>query len=104
MPGLDDVVFNLEPLLSCPTEKIPLALAALSAAQAQLCARLLSASASARESASPGLVDAPELARQLDLPESWIRSRARSGRLPTVRAGRYYRFDVAAVRAAMVKS
>ena len=98
MPGLDDG-FDLKQLVSVPTEKIPIALAALAAAQSQLCARLMGV-APASESA-PGLIDAPELARRLSLPESWIRTQARTGGIPTVRAGRYYRFNEQAVAAAL---
>ena len=48
--------------------------------------------------AEPDLLTAGELAARLHLPESWVRSRARSGGIPTVRAGRYYRFNERAVR------
>jgi hypothetical protein len=45
---------------------------------------------------SPELIDADELARRLNLPVSWVRSHTRqrtSDEIPTVRFGRYCRFD-----------
>lgn len=99
VPGLDDGGFNLQQLVRLPTETISAIAAALTA---ELCTRLLRAGPVQGTVASePGLIDAPELAKRLSLPESWLRTRARSGRIPAVRAGRYYRFDERAVRAAI---
>jgi excisionase family DNA binding protein len=47
------------------------------------------------------LVTASELAQQLALPESWIRSEERGGRLPSIRAGRYVRFKLSEVEKAL---
>src|ERR1039458_7671537 len=44
-----------------------------------------------------GLIDARALAKQLCVPTSWIMERARSGAIPSVRVGRYVRFNLAAV-------
>lgn len=44
----------------------------------------------------PELIDSVELARRLNLPVSWVRSHTRqrtSDEIPTVRFGRYCRFD-----------
>jgi len=38
------------------------------------------------------LLDAPELARRLAVPESWVREQARLGNLPSFRLGHYVRF------------
>jgi hypothetical protein len=44
------------------------------------------------------LIDAPELARRLRVPESWVRNRTRARtpaaeRIPCVRLGKYLRFE-----------
>lgn len=39
-----------------------------------------------------GLLDAPELAKRLGVPESWVREQARLGNLPSFRLGHYVRF------------
>ncbi len=47
------------------------------------------------------LLTAPELAAYLCVPIPWCWSAARSGRIPAIRAGRYVRFDLQAVIAAL---
>ena len=47
------------------------------------------------------LVDAVELARRLNVAETWVRCAARSGRIPCVHAGVHLRFDPVAVVEAM---
>lgn len=39
------------------------------------------------------LLTASEVAEQLQVPRSWLYSAARSGAFPSVRVGRYVRFD-----------
>ncbi len=39
------------------------------------------------------LLTAEEVAEQLNLPKSWIYEQSRAGRFPTVRMGRYMRYD-----------
>ncbi|MGO9057630.1 MAG: helix-turn-helix domain-containing protein [Candidatus Binataceae bacterium] len=82
-------------------EQIPAALAQLAALQGVLSARLLGVRASPASSTSSDLVDAPELARRLNLHESWVRTAGRQGRIPVVQCGRYVRFRVADVEAAL---
>jgi hypothetical protein len=53
--------------------------------------------APATVSATAGLVDAAQAAAALNIPESWLRSQARQGKLPSVQAGKYVRFSVAAL-------
>lgn len=48
--------------------------------------------------AATQLVTATELARILGVPQSWVRQAARQGRVPSVRFGRYVRFDPVEVR------
>jgi excisionase family DNA binding protein len=50
-----------------------------------------------------GLVDAAQAAAALNIPESWLRSQARQGKLPFVRLGKYVRFDIADVEQALRK-
>jgi excisionase family DNA binding protein len=45
------------------------------------------------------LLDAHEVAEWLGVPESWVRESARSGAIPSVRLGRYVRFDLGDVEA-----
>ena len=45
----------------------------------------------------PELVTSGELARHLNLPESWVRTEERLGRLPSVRLGKYVRFRLSDV-------
>jgi hypothetical protein len=47
------------------------------------------------------LVDATEMARRLDVPVSWVRERARAGRIPARKLGHYLRFDPRAVADAL---
>jgi excisionase family DNA binding protein len=62
------------------------------------------APASVSGNAIPGLLSAKAVAAALSLPESWIREKERQGEIPSTRAGRYVRFDLAAVRAALAKT
>jgi excisionase family DNA binding protein len=43
----------------------------------------------------------PELARELRLPERWLRAEADAGRIPHLRAEHKYRFNRAAVERAL---
>ena len=48
---------------------------------------------------SERLLDAKEVAERLGVPETWVRESARSGAMPSVRLGRYVRFDLVDVEA-----
>lgn len=50
-------------------------------------------------SKNSGLVNAGALAAHLDVPESWVRTEERAGRIPSVRMGKYVRFSIAEVEA-----
>lgn len=50
---------------------------------------------------SDRLLPAPELAEYLAVPLTWVWSSARTGRIPCLRVGRYVRFDLDAVLAAL---
>ena len=45
----------------------------------------------------PNLMTAGELARHLNLPESWVRTEERLGRISSVRLGKYVRFKLSDV-------
>jgi excisionase family DNA binding protein len=47
------------------------------------------------------LLTARELAARLNLPESWVRSEQRAGRLPYLRLGKYIRFNWSEVEQAL---
>ena len=50
-----------------------------------------------------GLVAAGQLAKRLNLPESWIRNEERLGRIPSIRAGKYVRFSLSEVERALAE-
>ena len=78
-----------------PVDQIPRVLAFLSA-------RLLDEGSSSRSCEHSGesardaenLLAAGELAECLGIPESWVRSEERAGRIPSVRLGKYVRFKL----------
>ena len=45
------------------------------------------------------LLDAKEIAERLGVPETWVRESTRSGAMPAIRLGRYWRYDMADVDA-----
>ncbi len=78
----------------------------LAALSQQLTARLIANSDSAggySQPTSDPLVDASEMARRLNVKESWVRSEQRAGRIPFVQVGRYVRFRAAEVEAVIVR-
>ncbi len=44
------------------------------------------------------LLNAGQAAELLNVPESWVRTEARAGRIPHVRLGRYVRFEAEELR------
>jgi len=68
-----------------------------------LAARWLSeTNAKAKEEKAPSdsaekLLTAGDLAKHLNLPESWVRTEERLGRIPSVRLGKYVRFRLSEV-------
>jgi excisionase family DNA binding protein len=50
---------------------------------------------------APALVDADELAQALSLPRSQIMTLARQGKIPSLRVGKYVRFNLAEVELAL---
>ena len=87
-----------------PVHQIPSVLAFLSA-------RLLAEGGSNRncehngESArdAKNLLRAGELAEHLNVPESWVRTEERAGRIPSVRLGRYVRFRLRDIERALAE-
>ena len=57
--------------------------------------------ASARDAEK--LLTADELAKRLGVPESWVRTEERAGRIPGVRLGKYVRFKLSAVEEALAE-
>jgi excisionase family DNA binding protein len=65
-----------------------------------------SAKANEQDSTSgspPNLVTAGELAKHLNLPESWVRTEERLRRIPSVRLGKYVRFRLSDVEKALAQ-
>ena len=77
---------------------------AFDAAIAAGAARLPNARAAGTASAAEPLVDAEQLAKDLALPVTWVEQAAREEKIPSVQAGRWRRFDRAAVRRALDRS
>ncbi len=51
----------------------------------------------------PHILTLPELARELRLPERWLKAEADAGRIPHFRAGNKYRFNLTAVETTLAK-
>jgi excisionase family DNA binding protein len=64
-------------------------------------ARLAGPSNSAAPSTEEPALDAAQLAAALGLPVTWVEAASRAGKIPTIRAGRWRRFNRAAVEAAL---
>ena len=87
-----------------PVDQIPGILAFLSA-------RLLAEAYAVRDSKDNGagarheekLLTARELAERLGVPESWVRTEERAGRIPSVRLGKYVRFKLSDVERALAE-
>jgi hypothetical protein len=77
-----------------PAEALPDLLGVLAAASARVQLRL---QASAPTAEAVPLVDAEEMARILDVPENWVRDKARARALPCRQLGHYVRFNPAEV-------
>jgi excisionase family DNA binding protein len=74
-----------------------------------LCVRLLAEGYAGRNGEHDGasardaekLLTANELAKRLGVPESWVRTEERAGRIPSVRLGKYVRFEWSDVERAL---
>jgi excisionase family DNA binding protein len=96
LQGIDGVI--VEWARHIPLDQVPRLLAFLSA-------RLLAESHSSRSCAhdresrrdAEKLLTAGQLAERLALPESWVRSEERAGRIASVRLGKYVRFRLSDV-------
>src|SRR5579864_3199421 len=70
---------------------------ALAAIQSRLAARLLQSEDRPAAGPASELIDARALATRLGVHESFVRTAARAGKIPSIRIGRYVRFEPAAV-------
>jgi hypothetical protein len=74
------------------------------AVQAAVSAELARTAAIDPTTAQPArLMTAKQMAEHLQVPESWISSEARAGRIPKQKVGRYIRFDPLAVERAIAQ-
>ena len=85
--------------LDVPIEQIPALLAKLAAAQARLQLRLLMHRAqSSRNEESETLLEAKDVADWLGVKEDYVRDLGRRGEIPTVKIGKYVRFERDSIR------
>jgi len=93
-PGAKDLVD-----LDVPVEQIPALLVKLAAAQARLQLRLLMHRAqSSRNEESETLLEAKDVADWLGVKEDYVRDLGRRGEIPTVKIGKYVRFERDSIR------
>ena len=88
-----------------PASDLPALIAALEGAKARAWLRLATPGASQCSEPESPYLDASQIARRLNVPEHWIRDRARRGEIPCERLGHYMRFrwpDVEAAVQAMI--
>ena len=85
-------------IASVPRDRIVAVIAALAA---RFVAESVERPAVEHEASAAALLDAKQMGERLNVRESWVRSEARSGRIPCIEIGRYIRFDVVAVMAAL---
>jgi len=98
-PRVEKLQFDSAWVEHVPPERIPHILSELANVQAALAARLAMAPPAAPAPAD--LVDAPALAKRLGVPESHVRTLQRAGAIPSRRIGKYVRFNVVDVEAAL---
>jgi excisionase family DNA binding protein len=84
-----------------PVERIPSVLTFLSARLIQEKAWAEKHKQTVGTTSSEELLTAGQLGKRLNVPESWVRSEQRAGRMPSVRLGRYVRFRPSEVDAAL---
>ena len=93
-PGAKDLVD-----LDVPVEQIPALLVKLAAAQANLQMRLLMHRVQGRRNEErETLLDAKDVADWLGVKEDYVRDLGRRGEIPTVKIGKYVRFERDSIR------
>jgi excisionase family DNA binding protein len=98
--SLADLASGTHAVEDVPPEAVPALLGELARLKAALTVRLLGALASSARPSEPGpLLTIPEVAERLRVPESYAYEMARTGRLPSVRFGKYVRVDPEALDA-----
>jgi excisionase family DNA binding protein len=85
--------------LDVPVHEIPALLVKLAAAQASLQARLLMRGVQGRENEEhEALLEAKDVATWLGVKEDYVRDLGRKGQIPTVKIGKYVRFERNSIR------
>jgi hypothetical protein len=98
MTALDTLTATIDHLLvELPADELSGLVATLEGGKARALARIVADAVTPKPELPLTLVDAGELARQLGLPESWVRTAARRQQIPCVHAGVHLRFDPMAV-------
>jgi excisionase family DNA binding protein len=106
VPTVDAIARDVAQVVGLPKETLVALLLRCAAVQAAVSAELVRTAAAdpAPEApTSPRRMTAKQMAEHLQVPESWISSEARAGRIPKEKVGRYIRFDPAAVERALAE-
>ena len=85
-------------IASVPRDRIVAVIAALAA---RFVAESVERPAVEHEASAAALLDAKQMGERLNVRESWVRTEARAGRIPSIEVGRYVRFREADVMAAL---
>jgi hypothetical protein len=80
-----------------PADELPALVGAMEEAKALAWSRLVRPEPRQPGADASSLLGAKAMADRLGVDASWVRDRARRGLIPCIRAGRYRRFDPAAV-------
>jgi excisionase family DNA binding protein len=98
-PSLADLVADSARLVQVAPETVPRLLGDLERLRAELIIRLVSPVTPKPQTDTEPLLTVPEVAELLQVPESRVYELARSGKLPSVRLGKYVRVEAGALRA-----
>jgi hypothetical protein len=93
VPSLDQIAADPQSAACLPREVIAALLTRCLVAQSALTGQLVDVKPiEATTCRSEPLIDAVEMAHKLNVPQSWVRTEQRAGRIPCVKLGKYVRF------------
>jgi excisionase family DNA binding protein len=104
IPIVDAIARDVAQVVGMPTKTLVALLLKCAAVQSAVSAELARTAAIDPTPETPaGLLTSKQVAKYLQVPESWISSEARAGRIPKRKIGRYIRFDLYAVEQALAQ-
>ena len=104
VPTVDAIARDVAQVVGLPRETLVALLLKCAAVQAAVSAELArTAAVDPTPEPTARLLTAKQVAEYLQVPESWISSEARAGRIPKRKVGRYIRFDLYAVEEALAQ-